>query len=130
MVSTSHNRIGNERKGLTLIEFLVVAIILGIVAAIAIPSYLSFRARADRNANKASVRSIIPAIEAYHAEKKSYSGMTLTVLQTKYDQALDPSKYALEAVTGTGYCVQSPRGDDSNAYRKAGPEAGVVRGRC
>ena len=49
MLDTLRKRLRSE-KGFTLIELLVVMIILAILMAIAIPSYLSFRDRANKSA--------------------------------------------------------------------------------
>jgi Tfp pilus assembly protein PilE len=62
-----------------LIELLVVIIIIGILLAIAIPSYLSFRGRAEKSAAQADVRASIPGVEAYYADHNTYSALTSAV---------------------------------------------------
>src|SRR5438093_343407 len=108
MLNTLRKRLRSE-KGFTLIELLVVMIILAILTAIAIPSYLSFKDRANRAAAGADVRSIIPSIEAYFSDNGTYSGMSIAGLKASYDQAINLSTYALGAgtQTATSYCIQA-----------------------
>jgi type IV pilus assembly protein PilA len=127
MLDTLRKRLRSE-KGFTLIELLVVMIILAILTAIAIPSYLSFKDRANKSAAGADVRSIIPSIESYFSDNGTYSGMSIAGLQASYDQAINLSLYALGAGTQTSsnYCVQAT--SQNQTASKAGPSSQIVIG--
>src|SRR5204863_9602277 len=67
-------RLGSE-EGFTLIELLVVIVILGILVAIAVPAYLSFKGSAQTAAGKSNVRSAIPAAEQLNVQNGNYAGL-------------------------------------------------------
>jgi prepilin-type N-terminal cleavage/methylation domain-containing protein len=60
-----------SRKGLTLIELLIVVIILGALAAIAIPRITTSATTAKANACKTNVDTINTAIEMYHMDSNT-----------------------------------------------------------
>ncbi len=95
---------GNTEQGFTLIELLVVIIIIGILLAIAVPSYLGFRSRAADSSAKANVRAALPAVEAFYADNGTYTGMTTAALQL-----IDPNVKldGNPVVTATTYCIDS-----------------------
>jgi type IV pilus assembly protein PilA len=75
MLRKLRERIQNEEKGFTLIELLVVVLIIGILAAIAIPAFLGQREKAQDGEAKSAVRNAASAAEAFYTDNQSYTGM-------------------------------------------------------
>jgi prepilin-type N-terminal cleavage/methylation domain-containing protein len=114
--------------GLTLVELLVVLMVMAILLAVTMASYIGYKNKADRVTAQANVHVILPSLEGYRADNETYVGMTLLGLKLNYDQSIDPSMYTLTSLTDTDYCVSAKSG--SQAWKKTGPDADVVPGEC
>ena len=115
-----------QDEGFSLIELLVVIIILGILMAIAIPSYLTFKGRANTSAAEENVRAAVPGMEAYAADHNGYTGANSAILQASYDAGIKHVR--VKSATATTYCIESTVGPST--YNKSGPSADITQGAC
>jgi type IV pilus assembly protein PilA len=87
-----------NRKGFTLIELLIVVVIIGILAAIAIPKFANTKSKAYITAMKSDLRNMVTAEEAFFADSSKY---TATISQMKYSNTTGVN--APTITTGAGY---------------------------
>ncbi len=94
-----------DEKGFTLIELLVVILIIGILAAIALPAFLNQREKAQDSEAKTGARTVQTALETYYSDNQDYTGADEAALIEiepaigQFDDRLDV------APVGDGYTV-------------------------
>src|SRR5215212_2378710 len=97
-------RLRNEESGFTLIELLVVMLIIGILAAIALPSFFNQRDKAGDAEAKSGVKTAQTAIETYATDNDgAYTGATVALLQ-----GIEP--------TLSNYTLSFPAAPTQNTY--------------
>jgi type IV pilus assembly protein PilA len=122
MIQKLRNRSRSE-SGFTLVELLVVMLILGLLAAIAIPSFFNQRDKARDADAKASVRTAETSMETYATDNQgSYAGATTPILEGIEATLTDaPSPVVISALSATGYTISvtSDAGQVFNIIRNA-----------
>ena len=62
--------------------------IIGVLLAIAVPSYLGTRDRGAQRAADANVRAALPSVEAFESDHGNYTNITVAKLRASYDAGL------------------------------------------
>ena len=88
-----------NRKGFTLIELLIVVVIIGILAAIAIPKFANTKEKAYLASMKSDLRNLVTAQEAYFADNVTYAS-TVSNLSYNYSAGVTVT---ISAATGQGW---------------------------
>src|SRR3979411_953091 len=92
----------SSRKGFTLIELLIVVVIIGILAAIAIPKFSNTKEKAYIASMKSDLRNLVTAQEAYFSDNNAQYAASTGAMGTAY-QASAGVTFVISNVTNTGW---------------------------
>ena len=103
MLTKLSQRLRNEEKGFTLIELLVVILIIGILAAIALPAFLGQKSKGQDADAKSTARNVASQLESCYANNGSYGTCNKSGNNIEgNDTGLDLSQTAIGVSTAAG----------------------------
>jgi len=112
-----------DRKGFTLIELLIVVVIIGILAAIAIPKFANTKEKAYVASMKSDLRNLVTAEESYFADNTTY---TTSLPATAYN-ASQGVTVNITSADGTGWAANAAHNGTTQACTSA---LGTAAGSC
>ena len=121
MINSYRARAAPSADGFTLIELVIVIAIIGILTAIAFPSYVQYIERARRNDAKAVLLEAAQFMERRFTETRSYTGATLDSTLTKSPRESSSPWYNI---------ALSPAATQTTFTLTASPKSGWTPGKC
>jgi type IV pilus assembly protein PilA len=133
MLKALHKRMQDD-KGFTLIELMVVVLIIAILIAIAIPTFLGLRRRAQDRAAQSDLRNALTAAKAVYTDSESYTPFTETEAENTepgidFSTALNETTVDIQVASGQEIVLQTLSESGSSFCIAEDTNTPTVRGR-
>ncbi len=119
-----------DERGFTLIELLVVILIIGILAAIAIPSFINQRGKANDAKAKSDVRTAQTAMETFYTDNNTYASADAAALKTIEPTLNDSNGLAVTGAAANAYTVTTTSPQTGNTFSITRAANGQVSRAC
>ena len=117
-----------NRQGFTLIELLIVVVIIGILAAIAIPRFASTKGKAFDASAKTDLRNAMTAQEAYYSDNQTYATSAAALLTGGYFDGSANVTMAVTSASGNTYEMTAKHAQSTNTWCIDATVGEIVKG--
>jgi len=114
MLSKFHK--SRRQKGFTLIELMIVVAIIGILAAIAIPQFNSYRRKAQDSAAKSGLKNLATAQENYYATENTYTAIRSNLVATGGWTVEPQVTVSITGANLTGWSATASHNSSANTF--------------